>query len=160
MAELRAVLAEAGYGDVETHIQTGNVRLTARTRSRDRLEGEVEALLERDRGFRVDVVALTPRELTELEADIDDVAAQHPAEHRHYVSLLKQPATREQARVVEEHGVPDEVVVVHDRAVHFLYLKPYHGATMSNATIERRLGVATNRNVTVLRALAAKWGAA
>lgn len=159
MAELRAVLSGAGYADVETHIQTGNVRLRAATRSRAKVEKDVEALLERDRGFAVDVVALSPKELSRVAADVEDLTGRHPAEHGHYVSLLKKPATTTQVQAVEEHGFDDEVVVVRGQAVHFLYAKPYHEARMSNATIEKRIGVATNRNARVIRALAEKWGA-
>ena len=158
MAELRTVLEGAGYEDVATHIQTGNVRLRATTRSRARIESDVEHVLEQDRGFAVDVVALTPKELTALAGDVEELAATHPADHGHYVSLLKKQATAAQTAAVEEHGFADEVVVVRGQAVHFLYAKPYHEAKMSNATIERRISVATNRNAKVIRALADKWG--
>lgn len=159
MAQLRAVLTRAGYADVETHIQTGNVRLDSPTRSRAKIEQDVEDLLARDRGFSIDVVALTPKELTALAEDVESLAARHPAEHGHYVSLLKRPATPDQVATVENHGFDDEVVVVRGQAVHFLYGKPYHEARMSNAAVEKRIGVATNRNAKVIRALAAKWGA-
>ena len=34
----------------------------------------------------------------------------------------------------------------------------YHEAKLTNAAVEKQLGVATNRNLTVIRALAEKWG--
>ena len=43
------------------------------------------------------------------------------------------------------------------RAVHLLLGKDYHTAKLTNAPVEKHLGVATNRNVTVLRTVAEKW---
>ncbi|MCW2851456.1 MAG: hypothetical protein JWM84_1120, partial [Nocardioides sp.] len=45
------------------------------------------------------------------------------------------------------------------RAVHLLLGEQYHTAKLTNAVIEKQLGVATNRNLTVIRALAERWGA-
>ncbi len=47
--------------------------------------------------------------------------------------------------------------MVRGRAVHLLLGEEYHTARLTNAEVEKAMGVATNRNVTVLRALVAKW---
>ena len=159
MAELRAVLGAAGYEEVETHIQTGNVLLTTPVRSRARLEKVLEELFEQDRGFVVHTIVLTPQELTQVAADAEDIAARHDAGHGHYVSLLKETPTPAGTSRIEDHGHPDETVVVRGRAVHLLYAKPYHEAKVSNVQVEKALGIATNRNAKVIRALAEKWGA-
>jgi uncharacterized protein (DUF1697 family) len=157
MAELRSALEAAGFVDCETHIQTGNVLLTSPLRSRAKLEDRLEKLFADDRGFDVATVVLTPAELRQVVADADELAEQHPAGHGHYVSLLKdKPKAADVARL-EGHGNADETVVVRGRAVHLLYDKPYHEAKMSNASVEKVLGVATNRNAKVLRAIAEKW---
>jgi hypothetical protein len=44
------------------------------------------------------------------------------------------------------------------RAAHLLLGPDYHTARLTNATVEKHLGVATNRNVKVIRTLAEKWG--
>jgi uncharacterized protein (DUF1697 family) len=159
MAELRAALQAAGYQDVATHIQTGNVRLSSPSTERAEVEAALEAVLKSDRGFEVPVVVLSPEELAAVAHDADQLAAAHPAEARHYVSLLKHPPTSEGTIRIQEHGHPGETAVVRGRAVHLIYDKPYHEAKVSNVAVEKALGVATNRNVTVVRALAAKWGA-
>ncbi len=158
MAELRKVLTEAGYADVETHIQTGNVRLSTPERSRDKVAAALEKVFEADRSFDVQVVVLTPRELTKVAADIEEIARQHPTEHGHYVSLLKTKPTAELVQLMHDAATDDEAVLVRGQAVHLVYGKPYHEAKVSNATVEKRIGVATNRNAKVVRALAEKWG--
>lgn len=157
MAQLRAVLTEAGYDDVETYIQTGNVRLSCPLRSRARLESALDKLLTADRGFPIQVVALTPAELREVAADVEALSAADPATGGHYVSLLKaEPSAAGRARI-EADPPEKERVHVRGRAVHLLYDKPYHEATRSNAAVEKAMGVATNRNATVIRALSDKW---
>jgi len=157
MSELRAALDRAGFVDCETHIQTGNVLLTSPLRSRTRLEERLEQLFEEDRGFEVRTIVLTPDELRRVVVDADELAARHPAGHGHYVSLLKDEPSAEGIEKLQAHGYADETVVVLGRAVHLLYDKPYHEARMSNARVEKVLGVATNRNVKVIRAIADKW---
>ena len=44
------------------------------------------------------------------------------------------------------------------RAVHLLLDATYHEAKLTNALVEKHLGVATNRNLTVIRTLAERWG--
>jgi hypothetical protein len=49
------------------------------------------------------------------------------------------------------------VAKVGGRAVHLLLGGNYHEARLTNVAVEKYLGVATNRNLTVIRALAEKW---
>ena len=158
MAELRQALVAAGFTDVETHIQTGNVRLCSSLRSRAGLEAAVEKVLEADRGFEVAVVALTPAELTVLAADVENLSPVDPLNGGHYVSLLKAAPTAAATETIEVDPPDRERLVVRGRCVHLLYDKPYHEAKRSNAAVERAMGVATNRNAKVIRALAQKWG--
>jgi hypothetical protein len=51
------------------------------------------------------------------------------------------------------------VAKVSGRAVHLLLGENYHEARLTNAVVEKHLGVATNRNLTVIEALASRWGA-
>ena len=50
MADLRAALTAAGYTDVETHIHTGNVRLTGPETTAEAVERRLEAIFAADRG--------------------------------------------------------------------------------------------------------------
>ncbi|MGN6252845.1 MAG: DUF1697 domain-containing protein [Marmoricola sp.] len=157
MAEVRAVLEQAGYTDVETHIQTGNIRLTSPLRSQSRLEAALEELFLADRGFEVGTVAMRPAELARIAAEADDVVASGAPEFGHYVELLRAAPTAEEAAVIEGQELPGQRAVVRGRAVHLLFDIPYHEAKGPNAAVKRALGVSTNRNVTVVRTLVGKW---
>ena len=61
--EIVACLEAAGFTDVATHINTGNVRLTTTMRSRDTVAAAMERAFLEDRGFEVPVALLTPAEV-------------------------------------------------------------------------------------------------
>jgi len=156
-ADLRKALEGAGYTDVETHIQTGNIKVTTPMRSRRKVEAALEELFLADRGFDVITMVFSPAELAQLAADADDLGAKHPVEYGHYLSLLKDEPSAGAATALETRSGNGETLVVRGRAVHLLYDIPYGEAKNSNAQVEKLLGPATNRNVKVIRALAEKW---
>jgi uncharacterized protein (DUF1697 family) len=158
MAELRQALADAGFEEVETHIQTGNVLLRTSLRSRKKVIAELEKAMLADRGFEVPVVLLTPAELTELYAEAQTFADGRTLKG-HYLSLLADPPSKEGAAALEARSGDGEEVRVGTRAVHLmLTTKPFHEATTGNAEVERELGVATTRNLTVITKMSEKWG--
>jgi uncharacterized protein (DUF1697 family) len=156
-ADLRAALEGAGYTDVETYIQTGNIRIGALQRSTDKVEAELEALFLADRGFEVVTIVLTPTELTRVAAEADEVAAGRTPEYAQYLTFLKQAPTREVAAAVEALSGDGETFVVRGRVVHMLYDVPY-GTSKAAPLVERRAGPGTNRNLKVVRTLADRWG--
>ena len=156
-ADLRSALVGAGFTDVETHIQTGNIKVTTPMRSRAKVESALEALFLADRGFAVVTMVFSPAELTRMAADADEIAAKHPYEYGHYLSVLKSEPTAEGTSALEALSGNGETLVVRGRAVHLLYDVPYGEARNSNAQVEKLLGPATNRNAKVIRALAEKW---
>ena len=149
---IRAVEA-AGFTDVATYINTGNVRFDTTLRSRAKIEAALEKAFEAEAGFKVPTMVFTQKELREI--------AEHAASFghggRHYVSLLKEAPTDAAVRKLEDSITTDEVAKVGGRAVHLLLGGNYHEATLTNVAVEKYLGVATNRNLTVIRALAEKW---
>lgn len=155
-ADLRAALTAAGYGDVETYIQTGNVRVTSPLRARAKIEAELEGVFRADRGFEVPTMVFSPAELRALVDEAADVAAEPPA-YGHYVSLLKEPVTAAVAEAAAALSLPGETVVARGRAVHLLYDVPYGQAKLSNPKLEKTVGPATNRSLKVLREIVATW---
>jgi uncharacterized protein (DUF1697 family) len=143
---------------VVTYINTGNVRVTTPLRSRAKLEAALEKAFEAEAGFDVATIVLTPKELSAVAAYAEKVGREHGG--RHYVSLLKETPTAAAVDALDSAGSKDgERAVVDGRGVHLLLGKDYHSATLSNAVVEKHLGVATNRNLNVIRTLAEKWGA-
>jgi uncharacterized protein (DUF1697 family) len=148
---------DAGCTDVETYINTGNVRLSTPLRSRAEVEAALERAFEQAAGFDVPTIVFTPQELSRVAADAEELASGHRG--LLYVSLLKEAPTAAAVKKLDGAGKDDERADVRGRAAHLLLGRDYHSAKLSNAVVEKHLGVATNRNVKVIRTLAEKWGA-
>ena len=148
----RAVEA-AGFTRVETYINTGNVRFDTTWRSRAKIEAALEEAFEAEAGFAVPTIVFTQRELRAIAEE----AASFGHDGRHYVSLLKEEPSEAAVRALEGSSTAEGVVKVGGRAVHLLIGADQDQARLTNATVEKSLGVATNRNLTVIRALAEKW---
>jgi uncharacterized protein (DUF1697 family) len=157
---IRAAVESTGARDVETYINTGNVRLTTGLRSTTKVASVLEAAFAADRGFEVPTVVLTPAELVAIAADADELAAAHDRLGMQYVSLLERAPTPEEVREIESVELEGERLVVRGRGAHLLMDErdSYHTARLSNDYVEKRLGVSTNRNARVVRELATRWG--
>jgi uncharacterized protein (DUF1697 family) len=161
-AQIVEAVEDCGFIDVETYINTGNVRFTASLRSRAKVEEALERSFRKHAGFEVPSIVFTPAELKQIAADAVEVAQEHDWQHRntgaHYVSLLKEKPKAADVRKLEalDHG--EDLAVIRGRGAHLLVVTPSARGRLSNATIEKILGVATNRNLNVIRTLAEKWG--
>lgn len=149
-----AATEAAGFTDVATHIGTGNVRLGTRMRSRARIESALEEAYRVDRGFEVPTIVYPASELQDLVADLDRYGKGHDG--KHYVWLLKEEPTDAVRAELAGLEADHERVCLSPRAVHLLLEGGYLDARLLGP-VEKRIGVATNRNATVLRAVAAKW---
>lgn len=158
MAELRSALESAGFGDVETYIQTGNVRLRTAMRSGERVAARLEEVFAADRGFDVPTVVLTPAELRQVHADAMAFDPPLAGEVRRYVTFLRTPAAAEVAAAVDAIAVDGEAARAVGRAVHIWVRDGYQNARINNARIERMLGAATTRDLKVVTTLAGRWG--
>lgn len=159
-ADLQRVVEATGATDVAVHLNTGNVRLTSRQRSTAAVATTLERSFAADRGFEVPTLVLTPAELVQVAADAAEVAREAPFEvGAQYVSFLKAAPSEEVLADVAAQEAKGESAVVRGRAAHFLVAErdSYHTAKLP-ARLERRLGVSTNRNVTVVSELARRWG--
>lgn len=161
MAELRALLEKAGFEEVETYIQTGNVRLRSPLRSHLRLAERLEALFEADRGFAVPTVVVSPAELRQVYDDaqtLESPSDAHAQAVRRYVTLLRDEPTPAAAAAVEALSDAEETAWVRGRAVHLWFRDGYQNARIGNARIEKLLGVpGTTRDLKVIATLAQRW---
>lgn len=154
MAELVDCLESAGCQDVATYLATGNVRLSAVTSARAKVERTVEtACLDRF-GFEVPAIAYSTAELTTVLAEADAIGVEAPYR---YVTLLKDTVPREMGREIDAWSAPGEGARAGARAVHWWTEHGTQGSQLGNAAIEKRLGVATTRTLTVVRTVVEKW---
>lgn len=160
MQRLREVLTEAGYDDVQTHIQSGNVHLGSAMRSPAKVAAALEKLLEAEFGFAIPCVVRTPAQLRAVADHAEGLA--DPLEGRtlrRYVSFFREPPSKERAAELSEWDVAGERLHAEGSEMYWWLAKPAHESKVSNAVLERGGLVATTRDLKVVRALADKWGA-
>jgi uncharacterized protein (DUF1697 family) len=161
MAALREWLEEAGYAGVETHIQTGNVKVETPVASPAEVETALEDLLRERAGFDVPCIMLTPDELSRVVADADALEpppfADHP-EQRRFVVVYKEPPSAQDAAAMAAYDATEERAVAVGRAVHLWIAGSFHEAKVFGR-FAKVLEPGTSRNLKVVRTLAQKWGA-
>lgn len=152
---IRASVEGAGFTDVETYLNTGNVRLGSPMRSRARVEATLEKAFLADRGFEVPTIGFPTAEIAQVAADAATLTS--PTLARHYIYLLKDPLTPEVIDRIEQSARDGHRALVRDRACHVLLGAGYQQGQVDPLNVARHLGVATNRNLNVLATLARKW---
>lgn len=158
-AVVQRVVEATGATDVEVYLNTGNVRLTSRQRSCAAVATTLERAFAEDRGFEVPTIVVTVDELATVVADAEEVAREAPFDvAAHYVTLMREaPAPADAALLA--HESEGEVAAVRGRAVHLVLdgKDRYHQVKLPSA-VDRAMGVWTNRNLTVVREMARRWG--
>src|SRR5215210_5495569 len=155
MPELRSALADAGYDDVRTYVQSGNVVLTS-TAKPERLERELAALIAERFGLDVPVVVRTRNELATV-VQRNPLAAVATDLKRYQVTFLRARPPRELTNRLEAAAAPSETFVVDGREVYAWHPAGVARSKLWTLLAGTTLGVATSRNwttVTTLLALA------
>ncbi|MGL5930546.1 MAG: DUF1697 domain-containing protein [Dermatophilaceae bacterium] len=159
MADLRAALERAGFGEVETYIQSGNVRLTSRRRSAETVAAELSAVLGEWAGFDIPAMVRTPRELAAVAAAVSAVPPLLEPAGRRYVAFAGGLLPPDAVAAVESWSVPGERARSLGREVLCEFGGGMQGVKLSNTRLERMTGVLTTwRDLKVVHALAESWG--
>ena len=147
MPELALAFEKAGFRNVRTYIQSGNVIFGAKDESCDLLSGKIRDLISKQFGLTIQAVVITPQELA-------DSVSQNPFTKRPGIDLGRQHVTfldREADPVKAEkllsyHYPPDEIIM--GSMVVYVHCPEGYGHTKyHNNFIEKKLGAnATSRN--------------
>ena len=156
MAQLRSMLADQGYTDVATVLQSGNVIVTTRSKGPREVADAIERLL--SKGFDVNVrcmVRTADQVRAVLRRDPLGEIVTNPS--RYLVNFLsEQPEPDLVAEILGEDHSPEAIAIEGAEA----YIWTPDGAarmTLSYAYLEKRLGVvATARNWNTVGRIAAR----
>jgi uncharacterized protein (DUF1697 family) len=152
MGPLRELLTELGYGDVQTHLQSGNILLDSK-RTGARLERELAQQIEEGLGVDPLVVVRTRDELAAVVAHdpLGDVA-DNPKLYQ--VTFLSKQPDAEHMDAIEALDVAPERVVVHGREIYAWHPSGVQRSKLAAALTDKKLGVtATARNWNTVKKL-------
>ena len=155
--DIRRVVESVGFEEVVAHINTGNVRFESRMRSRQRIEKTLEAAFAADRGFEVPTIVFSTADFREVARQTRELDQANPGLARHYVYLLKDELPKATVARIEELATDAGSMVVRGRAAHALLGPGYQAGSVDPLGAAKLLGVATNRNLAVVTAIAEKW---
>ena len=154
MPRLRELLTEAGYKDVKTYVQSGNIVLTSRL-SPPKLEQALEKLVAEEFGFDVAVVVRTRDEVAAVvERDPFGDLADNPK--RFQVTFLSAELEPETVAELEALRSGEERVVASGREIYAWHPDGAARSQLWNRLAGTRLGAtATSRNWNTVLALLA-----
>lgn len=158
MADLRTFLSDNGFDDVETHIQTGNLKVRSALRSDAKVETRLRELLSEEYGFDIPVIARTAKQLQDLLGTIDKAGSPLSAQAKAYVGFGRGRLDAQGVQALEAWEEKDERVVVYGSDIVLWLDKGFNQTRLTNARAEKLVGTETTfRGVPVVRAMVEKW---
>lgn len=152
MADLRELLAGAGYTDVKTYVQSGNIVLGSEL-SPAQLREALAQQIEQRFAFAVPVTVRTAPELRAV-CERDPIAGAADDPRRYQVTFLAaepEPSVIEQLRSAARDS---ERLAVHGHEIYTYHPDGIAGSKLSTAVVGRALGeTATARNWTTVNKL-------
>lgn len=152
MGELREALEEAGFEDVRTHLQSGNVLVTS-TAKPEGVARKVEKVIKKGFGLEIPVVVRSRAQLAAVvkRNPLKKVATEPK---RYQVSFLAAKLPAKALRELEAVAEPEERVVAIGREVYAWHPKTIARSKLWNRLAGKSLGVtATARNWATVEAL-------
>jgi uncharacterized protein (DUF1697 family) len=154
MPQLRAALSEAGFRDVRTYVQSGNIVAESSHRKPESFAAAIRTVVQRCAGLDVPVVVRSP---AELRAVLDWNPFPEDASARptgvHVLHLDAEPDGERVAALQAVDYAPDELTVRGPEVV-VRYAETMHNSRLQHAAVLKKLGVdGTARNWRTLQAL-------
>jgi len=152
MPKLRAALEEAGFEDVATYVQSGNVVLSSGD-SAPQVARKCERVIKQEFGLEIPVVVRTRAQLARIvKRNPLGKAATNPK--RYQVSFLEKKPTAALIRKLEEVAAPAERIVAEGREIYAWHPEGVARSKLWAALAGKGLGVtATARNWTTVTKL-------
>jgi uncharacterized protein (DUF1697 family) len=152
MPKLREALADAGFEDIQTYVQSGNVVLSSRE-SAAKVARACERLIKKEFGLEIPVVVRTRAQLAQVvKRNPLGKVAKNPK--RYQVSFLEKKPSAALVRKLEEIAAPTERVVAHGREIYAWHPAGVARSKLWAALAGKGLGVtATARNWTTVTKL-------
>lgn len=151
MKDLRRILADIGYDDVRTYIQSGNCVFESKETEAGKIGGAIASAIEKSAGFK-------PATYVFRDADISDILGENPFRDsdpkKVQIFFLAEPAVNADLDALEELAAESETFRLVDR-VFFLHAPDGIGRSKLAAKFGKHLGVAmTARNANTVGEIA------
>ena len=158
MDHLRKLFEALDFGDVETFIASGNVIFSAPSGDAAALETRIEAHLRRELGYDVATFLRTPEEVAAAARYEPFPGVELEGTSLYVIFHQRAPGADAKAKLTALESDVDSLHL-HGRELYWLSRKTIATSRITGAALEKAVGMpGTNRNVTTVRKLAAKYG--
>lgn len=150
MADLRTSLTEAGFQDVKTYIQSGNVILKSDL-DREAIESLIHKVIFKKIGADITIIA-------RARNAFNDIFMRNPypleAKSRTYFILLESEPDKELLNSLQALDFSPDHVMIHNDSIYILFAEKYSSSKYNTNFFERKLKVAaTARNFNTMSRL-------
>ncbi|MEO5609507.1 MAG: DUF1697 domain-containing protein [Ornithinibacter sp.] len=160
MAAVRTALEHAGFEDVRTHIQSGNVHVRSRRRSSASVAGEVSRVMGDLAGFDVPAIVRTCADLRSVLTEADGIPPLLEGERKRYIAFADGPVHSEPRALLDAWDRRGERVRVLGSELLADMTAGFHTTTSTTARLERITGLTmTWRDLEVVRTIDEEWSA-
>ncbi|MDW5287977.1 DUF1697 domain-containing protein [Formosa sp. PL04] len=151
MADLRELMANLGFENVKTYIQSGNVVFQSLEENQSVLESKISEAILNVFGFEVPVLVKSE---SEFQLIFDSCPFSEVQKETSYFTLLRDIPNQGLVESVSEESYKDEIFVISDSCVYFHSEHGYGKAKCNTNFFERKLKVsATTRNFKTMQKL-------
>jgi uncharacterized protein (DUF1697 family) len=146
MVALQAHFESGGCTNVRTYIQSGNVVFDHPEADEVKLRSHIEAHLKAELGYGVPTLLRNHQEMVAIVAANPYDASAPDFGKRMYVCFLENAPSDAAIASIAPYTNPEEQLIVKGKEAYTYYTTGLGTAKLSNAVIERKLGMATMRN--------------
>lgn len=144
MAELRELLTNSGFKNVQTYIQSGNVIFQSSEKSTQKLELKIHNAIKKRFGFEVPILVVNREYLKQV---FDDCPFPEEKKVNSYFTLLYTIPDENLISEVSKITYPNEEFIITNNCIYFYCSTGYGKAKYNNNFFERKLKTtATARN--------------
>lgn len=153
MSELKSVFKEAGYENVETYIQSGNILFSTKEKSPDKISAKISTLIKKEFGFDVQLITVTPEEIEQALKKNPFIKKKKDIAKLYMIFLSSIPSKENLEKLIAVDYSPEEFI--YDGKYIYLFVPNGYGkAKLNNNFFENKLKVSgTTRNLKTIKAI-------
>jgi uncharacterized protein (DUF1697 family) len=147
MVELKALYEKAGFKNIITYIQSGNVVFSAKEDASKNLEDKIKQLILKRWGFNVPVIVRSTDEMQSVVDRNPFIKMKVIDLEKLHVTFLSENPTNENLEKIKAYQYKPDEYIIDEREVYLSCPDGYGNTKLSNTFFENKLKVtATTRN--------------
>jgi uncharacterized protein (DUF1697 family) len=147
MPELKALYEKAGFKNITTYIQSGNVVFSADKENLETLPAKIEQFIFKKYGFKVPVIVRTAEEMEQVVNTNPMMKDKSKDVEKLHVTFLSDHPQKEHLEKIKTYSYPPDEYMIIGREIYVYCPNGYGNTKLSNNFFESKLKVtATTRN--------------